>query len=244
MNALMLILSLGLILFPHPVAEEGDCQPEPDYWFLETYHAETEALPEIISIHASPPHVERGYFQLENHADAPLYVLPLDAAAAVTVTETPALAAELPDEENPPEEQLVFEKVPDLAVYMVEAGESLRLDINTLPKLVPYLEDRNILDVDRPGFVRLPMTQRGAFHLVQGKQLFSVPFAISYALNQNFSPVNCESTDIETRTEEIVSAGQQPPTATFVSTLAFVFLIVLVALAVLWLQQQRGKSVG
>jgi hypothetical protein len=244
MNALMLILSLGLILFHHPVAEEGDCQPEPDYWFLETYHAETGALPESISIHTSPPHVERGYFQLKNHADVPVYVLPLDAAESVTVTETPSLGAELSDEGNPPEEQILLEKVPNLAVYVVEAGESLRLDIDTLPNLVPYIEDRNILDVDRPGFVRLPMAQRGAFHLVQGERFFSVPFAISYALNQNFSPVNCEASEAEHRAEEIAPVEQPPATDTIISTVAFVILTLLVALALLLLRQQRGKSVG
>ena len=244
MNALMLILALGLILFPQPVTAEADCQPEPDYWFLETYHAETGSLPESISLLASPPHVERGYFQLENHADVPIYVLPLDAAASVTVTETPSLGAEFSDEGNPPEEQVLLEKVPDLAFYVIEIGESLRLDIDTLPKLVPYIEDRNILDVDRPGFVRLPMTQRAAFHLVQGEQFSTVPFTISYALNQDFSPADCASSEAVHRAEEIAPVEQTQATATFVSTVAVVFLTLLVALALLWLRQQRGKSVG
>lgn len=240
----MLILSLMLIFLPHPATAQADCQPEPDYWFLETYHAETKALPESISIHTSPQHVERGYFQVENHADAPVYVLPRDADAAVMVTATPSLDADLPSEENPPEKQLVLEKVADLAVYVIEAGESLHLDIDTLPKLVPYIEDRNILDVDRPGFVRLPMAQRGAFHLVQGEQLFSVPFAISYALNQDFSPVNCEATEVEEKTKEVISYVQKPAPATIVSTAAFVIMTIFVALALLWLWQRRGKSVG
>jgi len=243
MNLLMLLLFLGLSPFRHPLGVNTACQPQPDYWFLETYRAETETLPESLSLLASPPHVERGYFQLENHADAPVYVLPLDAIASVTVTETPPLAAELSDEDNPTEEQVLLEKVPDLAVYVIENGETLRLDIDTLPKLVPYIEDRNISDVDRPGFVRLPMTQRGAFHLVQGEQLFTVPFTISYALNEDFSPVNCESSDIEKRAEENVTVEQQPATATFVSTVAVVLLTILVALALLWFRQLRGKSV-
>lgn len=170
------------------------CEPCPDYWFVETFAIESGEWPEAISVAVNPGSAARGYLSIKNNSDIPLYIFHREARQNIIVTEEPAFAGEeMLAEEYAAEEYLLSDKVPELAAYILTSGQydSLILSIEGLPTLDPRLEDRNVLDFTRPGFVEMPAGQRSELLLVYDGELYEVTFTISYKLNANFAPVDC-----------------------------------------------------
>ena len=170
------------------------CEPWPDYLFVETFTIESGEWPDAIIIAVKPESAARGYLSIENNSDIPLYIFPREARQNIIVTEEPAFAGEeMLAEEYTAEENLLSDKVPGLAAYVVTAGQydSLTFSIEELLIIDPRLEDRNVLDFTRPGFVEMPAGQRSELLLVYGGELYEVTFTISYKLNANFAPVDC-----------------------------------------------------
>jgi hypothetical protein len=225
-----------LLFLPHRIRA---CEPRPDYWFTEIYNISDILLPENIVIKLSPRPSTRGYLQIYNDSEIPLYILPQDARAIIMVTEEPALAEDGLTEENKPETILLIDQVPELAIYTVTSQAPLYLDTKNLPTLVPYIEDRNITDFNRPGFISLPITQRGEFHLVYGKQIFSIQFSISYALNGNFNPEDCGK-GIESTTQQETSFAKNQNS--LISNTIVVSLIFLLTLGAILRLQKNGKT--
>ena len=169
-----------------------ECQPQPDDWFAEVYQLVLPAdLPAALRITTSIKDVAHGFLEIANAADAPLYVLPAAAQGELVSTVQPELTGEGLSGEVTPELILHVERAPALAAFVVETGASLRLDTATLRALLPYIEERNVRDLTRPGFIILPITQRGEFLLIYKEQLFTVEIAISYAINEGFAPETC-----------------------------------------------------
>lgn len=201
--AILVFLIGAYFSLPH---QSSTCEPQPDNWFTEIYSIGSMLLPEHVTIELSPKDSAKGYLSIYNNSETALYVLPQEARSIVMVSQEPALGEGELAEENTPKEILLIDLVSSLAAFTVTSSAHLHLDMDNFTTLVPYIEERNIVDYGRPSFVYLPIAQRGEFHLVYGEQIFTVQFAISYALNDNFSPVVCG--------EELAPAVQQEDTFT------------------------------
>jgi hypothetical protein len=202
------------------------CTPQPDYWFAEVYSTSSMLLPENVTIDLSPRDSAKGYLLIHNYMDTPLYVLPHDGRAAITNTQEPTIAEEGLAGENSPKEILLFDQVPNLAIFTITKDAPLRLDTDNLPDLVPYIEDRNILDFSRPGLIFLPITQRGEFHLVHDDQIFTIQFAISYALNEYFDPIICGEEIVPSAQQEVPFSNETDNSIT-ISTIVFGIIVLV-----------------
>ncbi len=231
-----MVLIGGILSLPH---QTKACEPQPDYWFAEVYSIGGMLLPEEIDIKLSPRDSAKGYLLIHNNAQTPLYVLPHEARAAVLVTEQPSITQDGLAEESTSDEILSIDQVPALAAYVVTSEAALRLDTQNLPRLVSYIEDRNILDFSRPGLVYLPIAQRGEFHLVHDEQIFTVQFTISYALNENFNPETCAK-EIEPVAHQEVT-GSEGQTSLFTSTIAFTLICICTLLTLYQLRKQAER---
>ncbi len=223
----MVIIFLSVMFLSRTLIVQA-CEPLPDYWFAERYEFGPVNLPETIDLVQSPPDVAQGYFQISNHSDSPLYVLPMDSRASLVVTAEPSITGEGLTQEQTTEEILLIERAPDLATFVIEAGKIFTLDNESFPTLVPYIEERNVLDFSRPAFFFLPITQRGEFLLVFDDQLITVPFTISYAINENFTPEICGE-DIESSTQQEIEFASEADYSVLISAVAF-GVILLVSL--------------
>ena len=207
-----------------------ECQPQPDYWFAEVYQLVLpDELPATLTITPSPKVVAHGYLTIVNHGDAPLYVLAASSLGELIVTAEAALPDEGLSGELTPEAILQAARAPALAAYVVETGASLRLDSTSLTTLIPHIEQRNVRDITRPGFVILPITQRGQFLLVYEDQLFTVGVTISYALNESFAPQACGHTAQPPAAIEIPNKGAATHTLSGMVTLVLLALTVWAA---------------
>jgi len=213
------------------------CESQPNYWFAEIYSIGSMLLPEHVTIELSPKDSAKGYFLINNDSDTPLYVLPQEVRTVVMVTQEVTLAEDGLSEENTPEEILLIDQVPSLAAFTVTRTAPLRLDTDNFTALVPYIEERNIIDFSRPSFVYLPISQRGEFHLVHGEQIFTVQFAISYALNENFSPVVCGEA-IELVPQQTVAFAEESNKSTLISTISFGAILLVTVGAMLWIRKK------
>ena len=234
-----LILFLGAFLSSSQTA--WACEPRPDYWFAEIFSIGSMLLPENVIIELSPRNSAKGYLLIHNNADAPLYVLPQDERATILVTKEPSIAEDGLAEETTPEEILLIDQVPALAAFVVTKETPLRLDNENLPALVPYIEERNVLDFNRSGFVYLPITQRGEFHLVYEEQIFSVQFAISYALNENFNPQVCGA-EIEPVAQQEVILANDAKSSIVASTIAFSLISIFTLGAILCFRKRVANE--
>ncbi|MBC8497211.1 MAG: hypothetical protein ISS57_16945 [Anaerolineales bacterium] len=233
------ILLLGALFSPSQTARA--CEPRPDYWFAEVYSIGSMLLPENVIIELSPRNSAKGYLLIHNNSETPLYVLPQDARETILVTKEPSIAEDGFAEENTPEEILLINQAPALAAFVLTNKAPLRLDIENLSALVPYIEERNILDFSRPGFVYLPITQRGEFHLVYEEQIFSVQFTISYALNENFNPEVCGE-EIEPVAQQEVILANDANSSILTSRIAFTVIALVTLGAIIWLKYQGVRS--
>ncbi len=170
-----------------------ECVPRPDAWFAEVFRVHPpEDFPETLELATSPKEVAHGYLEIINHSHAALFVLPYNARDQMITTIQPALADDDLAEELTPQVVVHFEQVPNLAAFVINDDESLRLDTISLTALLPYIEDRNQFDFTRPGLVLLPITQRGAFYLAHDAAVYEVEITIHYALNEGFNPETCD----------------------------------------------------
>lgn len=232
-----LILFLCSLIFPFQVA--WACEQHPDYWFTENFSIGGMLLPENVTIELSPWNSTEGYLLIENASKTPLYVLPQAARQAIMVTAEPQVAEDGLAQENTPEEILLVNQVPELAVFVVTNEAPLQLDVENLPALVPYIEYRNIADYSRPSLVYLPITQRGEFHLVYNQQIFTVQFSIAYALNDQFSPEVCGEEIVPLAHQDIGFGGILDDQASvMVGSIAFLLIALLTLGGIL----KRGKK--
>lgn len=218
------------------------CEPRPDYWFAERYEFGPVNLPQSIKLDQSPPNVAQGYFQIRNQSEFPIYVLPIDARPSLVATTAPSISGDGLSDEQSPEEILFLDRAPELATFVIDAGESLQLDNANFPILIPYIEERNVLDFGRPAFIYVPLTQRGEFLLVYDDQLAKVPFTISYAINENFTPEVCDE-EINPITQQAVAFDEESNNSILISTIAFgVILLVTVGAVFLVRKLATGAS--
>ncbi|MBU0482782.1 MAG: hypothetical protein ABIG63_10345 [Chloroflexota bacterium] len=222
------------------------CEPWPDYWFVETFAIESGEWPEAITVAVSPESTVRGYLSIENNSATPLYILPRAARQHIIATEEPIFAWEgMLAEESAAEEYLLSDQVPGLAAYILTAGQyaSLTLYIKDLPTLDPRLEDRNVLDFTRLGFVEMPAGQRSELLLVYDGDLYEITFTISYKLNPNFAPGDCSQEDDNFEaTKAAKSAHTNAQTTSASSLLVMGIILILVFGIVGWLNWQARSS--
>lgn len=215
LGALALWLLSILLLTTARLAEA--CEPWPDHWFVEILAIESGEWPAAIKVAVNPESAVRGCLAIENNSAIPLYILPRQARQNIIVTKEPIFAGEeMLAEESAAEENLLPDRVPGLAAYILSAGQyaSLNISIEELLILDPRLEDRNVLDFTRPGFVEMPASQRSELLLVYDGELYEVTFTISYKLKPNFAPGTCGQGD-----EEATQAAESARTnASAVST--------------------------
>jgi len=228
------ILLLGIILSQSPSAKA--CVPRPDYWFAERYQFGPVELPESIVLVQSPPDVAQGNYQIINRSDLPIYILPMDARPSLVATTEPSVTGEGLSDEESIEEILLLDQAPGFATFIIETGEMLQLDNQNFTELIPYIEERNILEYSRPHFVYLPITQRGEFLMVFDDQLITVPFTISYALNENFSPEICGEV-IEATTQQEVAFAEESNNNILIGTIAFCAIILFTLGAIIWIRK-------
>ena len=204
------------------------CEPRPEAWFAEVFGILLPAdFPETLKLVTSPKDVARGYLEISNQSDAPVYLLPPAVEQALISTTQPAIADETLSGEITPELILRSERAPTLAAFIIQPGEFLRLDTASLTALLPYIEARNIIDYNRPGLVLLPITQRGEFILVHEVQLYTIQLTIAYALNEGFVPENCG----ETGTAQIESITKASPFHPRVGGIVLLIAALIVGLA-------------
>jgi len=231
-----LIVFLFAILLSN-VQNAWACEPQPAYWFAERYEFGPVNLPKSIELVNSPKAAAQGYFEITNHSDKLLYILPMDALPSLVATAKPSISGDVLSEEQTSEEIILVDRAPELATFVINAGESLQLDKKNFPTLVPYIEERNILEFSRPHFVYLPITQRGEFLLVLDDQLITVPFMISYAINENFRPEICEEV-FESSVQKDVVYVEESSNSILVSTIAFGVIVLVTLGAMFWLRKQ------
>jgi len=185
----------------------------------------------------SPQDAAVGDFQISNLSNLSLYVLPMDAIQSLVATVEPSFTGDGLSEEQTSEEIFLLDRATELAAFVLNSDESLTLDLESLTALVPYIEERNIIGFSRPSFVYLPITQRGEFHLVFGDQLITVPFTISYALNENFNPEVCGE-EIEPATQQEVSFDEESNNSILISTIAFGTILLVTLGAIIWIRKR------
>jgi len=213
------------------------CEPRPDYWFAERYDFGPVNLPQSVKLVQSPPNVAQGYFQIRNQSEFPIYVLPIDARPALISTEAPSISGDGLSDEQSPEEIFFLDQAPELATFVIDAGESLQLDNANFPILIPYIEERNILDFARPAFFYVALTQRGEFLMVNDDQMISVPFTISYAINENFNPQVCGG-NIETTTQQDIDTLVEPKNIVISSTITITLIVAISLGAIFWIRKR------
>ncbi len=222
------------------------CEPWPDYWFVETFAIESGEWPETIIVAVNPESAVRGYLSIENNSATPLYILPREARQNIIATEEPIFAGEgMLAEESAAEEYLLSDIVPGLAAYILTAGQyaSLTISIEELPSLDPRLEDRNVLDFTRPGFVEMPAGQRSKLLLVDDGELYEVTFTISYKLNPNFAPGDCSQEDDYFDATKAAESVHTNATTTSTSSLLVMGLILILVFGIVgWLNWQARSS--
>jgi hypothetical protein len=188
----ILVLVFFLILGAGMSRPALACEPEGDYWFVEVFGYQVEGLPEVIRIETSDEYKTRGFLVIINDSDSPVYVLPREAHSQIVVTEEPTgVEANMVEEDRVIEEQILFDKAPELAVFTIPSNKPLTLSIDGLMEIDIRLEDHNVFDYTRPAFVVLPPNIRSEMYLVHEEAFYEVTFTVTYLLNENYSPRDC-----------------------------------------------------